>query len=360
MRWGVAVLLWAMGCSRIVEEPRSQVADADAVVEVEPVADSAAVLDMSALPETFATVDAHDGGKDVDDIPPDARDAPIEPELVMAIPTPRAIAVGGGYAFVTSLGTEPALYRVPLAGGTPLKIDGTTRPTYLSLDSTYVYWTDISKGAEPRSGAIRRAPILGGAFETLAKDLEQPNSCRLAFGNVYFGQGVVDDASILSVPATGGVTTTIASPGSWSTYVAVNSTTVCWARRISSAPAIQCAPRAGGTTMNLANDNALSLAIDDAYAFYATGSEIKRVALTGGTAETVAAAAGCAAEIAIDATTVYAVCSKSVVRVPKTGGTLTVMSTAVKDDLGWAGITLDATHVYWTSPSDNAVRRILR
>lgn len=355
-------LLCALGCARIVDQPRERPADAavdsDIMPETAPLVDTSVLVDTATNVDTFV-VEAEASVDDavVDDAV-DSADTPPVAELVATLTMPRAVAVGSGYAFVTTLGTTPALFRIPIAGGAPIKVEGSTRPTYVSVDSTHVYWSDSSDGGAARSGAIRRAPILGGAAETLAKDLEQPNSARLAFGNIYFAQGVTADSTVMSVPTTGGPTTTIATTGTWSSYVAVNSTVVCWARKGMS-PSIECAPRGGGTTTTLTSEDTWSLAIDDTYAYYGPGPAIKRVPLAGGAPETLATTTDyCAADMAIDATNVYVVCMKSVVRVPKKGGALTVLSTAVRDDFGWAGIAIDATHVYWTSPSDDAVRRI--
>lgn len=289
----------------------------------------------------------------------DAPDAPAVSEVVLTLTIPGAIALRGDELFVTSLGLPPAVFRAAKASGLPTRIDGATRPTYLSVDGTHLYWSDISNGSEPRSGAIRRAPLLGGATETLVRDLEQPNSVALTAADVYFAQGVAaSEAQIVVVAKGGGATKTIATPGSWSSCVAANSTKLCWVRKGASEPAIQCAPLTGGASVTLADESARALSIDDTDAFFLGGGAIKRVSLAGGAVATLAAGLMCGSAIALDATFVYATCVDRIVRVPKAGGAATSLSTALKDELGWAGIAVDTTHVYWTSPSDDSVRRI--
>lgn len=360
------ILVLAIGCARIVEEPRTQSAETALPDAALGSVDTAAPMDCAAtdvdidgsLVETSTSTDADTS---LDAAPLDAADSTPSAELIATMSMPRAIAVRGDEVFVTSIGSAPAIYRLPKGGGALTKIEGGTRPTYVSVDATHVYWSDISNGSEPRTGAIRRAPLLGGVTETLARDLQQPNSVALTAGEVYFAQGIMGpEVQVLLMAKTGGTPKTIASPGYWSAYVAVNSTKVCWVRKVVSDPAIQCAPLGGGAAVTIASENASALSIDEADAFFLADGSIKRVSLAGGAVTTIAAGLKCGSAIVLDGTYAYETCISGVIRVPKAGGIATTLSTALKDDFGWAGIAVDATHVYWTSPADDAVRRIAK
>ena len=79
----------------------------------------------------------------------------------------------------------------------------------LALDTTYVYWTQTTAGANgAHSGSVVRAPLAGGAVETLASDQASPRAIALGGGNVYwlnYGTMQVDctatDGSLVELPA---------------------------------------------------------------------------------------------------------------------------------------------------------------
>ncbi len=356
------VVAFALGCSRVVEEPRVGGVTGDAF-DADSDADPSEAADSFDLPETGDTAVVDTVVVDAAETPVDAVEAPF---IVASIPSPRAIAVGAGYVFVTSLPLDTldaALYRAPASGGAGVRIGSATWPTYVAVDATHVYWTDLQRyaadrSAEPLSGAVRRVPIAGGLSETLAKGLDRPNSCALFDGKIYFAHGYPKGA-VLGVPIAGGTSTTVATVDTMPFYTAANTSTVCWARR--EAPgAVQCAPRAGGGVTTLVNEPANYVAIDETYAFYSPAGALKRVALKGSGPTTLLEEGRRCGELAIDASNVYALCGRDVVRVSKGGGAATTLYTGTSEAIGLEGIAVDATHVYWTSPMDNTVKRLAK
>jgi hypothetical protein len=354
MRRVLFASLFALGCSRIVEEPRAASA---------PTADRSVV--ETSVEETFepeAETSPDSAGAPDSTVVDSGGDAGL-PSIVATVPAPLHVAVGAGYVFVTSVDFKSGatgVYRAPVGGGTAVRIGLPTWPTYVTTDGTYVYWTDTNAGAgsSPPSGRVARVPILDGPTEVLVKELDRPNSCALFGGNVYFAEGI-PAGKVQSVPMMGGAKATIALTTGWAAYVSVNATTVCWAMRGTPA-AVQCAPRGGGAIYDLAPESALFVAIDETYAFYSASGAVKRVALKGGGPTTLLEADRRCGEFALDAANVYALCGREIVRVPKGGGASTTLATGTSEPVGLEGITVDGTHVYWTSPSDNTVRRVAK
>ncbi len=311
---GWLLLVVGVGCTRVVEEARDDATPAtdtgdaaeEGVVTVSDVAPETADAVSDATEEVTAETGTTDASTmTVDsalmDASADATETLAPSSLLATVPSPRAIAVAGGYLYVTSIDFVTkvgALYRVPVAGGVPLKIGGATWPTYVAVDSTHVYWTDLEKEALPLSGAIRRMSLTGSLTETLVKDLDRPNSCSLSGGRAFFAHGY-PTGIVMSVPTTGGAPMTIASAEGWAAYASANSTAVCWSRK--SLLKVQCAPRGGGATTTVASEGAIAVAVDESHVFYGSGA-LKRVSLTGGVVLTLDDGHGCATDIALDAT----------------------------------------------------------
>lgn len=300
----------------VVDWPED-VSDSDADGFVEDAADSGDVLDAAATPLTLATTSA--GFRDV--------------------------AAGAGFVFATTFGGE--VLRIPKEGGTPVRIASPERPTYVAVDATHVYWTDL-RNTSSDPGKIGRVPILGGAEEILATGLGGPNSCTLFGAHVYFAQR---DA-VNRVPRAGGTIETLATE-TLPFYVAANSTRVCWIRPGDLTFSIVCRPHSGGTAAVLATESGFPrfLAIDESDAYWVpTEGTVRKVSLAGGTPTTLATSLGectMAADIELDATHVYWSCGTTVRKVPKAGGPATTLF--AESGAAEMGIAIDDAYVYWTS-----------
>lgn len=357
MRRLALVVIVAAGCSRGVEvgpvEDATVVADADAFAESDVATEGDAETGTDAEAEVGgdAATDADAETETEADADADAEtgaDAAPEPTLLGSVARPRDIAVGGGYAFVTSF--DGAIFRLPTSGGTATKIASPEWPTYVGVDSTHVYWTDLA--IAPNPGSVGRVPIGGGTSEILAAGLVGPNSCTLFGGRVYFAHGTTS-GRIESVPVSGGVVATIATGVNQPYYAAANSTRVCWATNGNS---IECS--AGGTLVSGEPSRIQFVALDETHAYYALGSGVlRRVALTGGAPVTVdtGPATLFAMEIILDGENVYWFSAGQIRRVAKS--TFSALPIHAGAD-GVQGFAVDATHVYWTSSADTQIRKL--
>jgi hypothetical protein len=166
-----------------------------------------------ALPDKDASSETADGPIEADalsdavDASPEAdassetTEASIAATELGTVPRPRGIAIGAGHAFVTSF--DGAIYKLPIAGGAPTKIASAAWPTYVAVDATHVYWTDL--GTPDVAGGIGRVPLAGGMQEVLAGPLAHANSTTLLAGNIYFAQSA-------STPGTTGSVHSFPSP----------------------------------------------------------------------------------------------------------------------------------------------------
>lgn len=342
----------AMGCGKLEAPPVEVHADAEVVVtDTEPAVD-ANVADAEAGADAIAEVFGETGGDAdaVSDAGAAEADAGAIPSVVATgVLGPRGIAVGDGYAWVTSFGA-PGIYRVPVTGGATVKVASAVWPTYVATDATHVYWTDLAKPGAP--GSVGRVPIAGGPEQILASGLAAPSSCALFGGDVYVAEAF---GRILAVPKAGGATATLASGGGH--YAAANTTGVCWA----SDTAIRCVPHGGGVPTTLVDSEPLrvaALALDETRAFWVLrDGRVRTAAFADRLSSTLADAVPgsiLAPDIALDGAHLYVVSGTTLRKIAKSGG---VTPLASDPDQIW-GVAVDATHVYWTAGS--AVRRIAK
>lgn len=304
---------------------------------------------------TDAIAEASDTAAVDGDAVSDSDAADAGPTLLATISGVRDVAAGGGFVFVTSF--DGAILRIPRDGGAAIKIASPEYPTYVAVDATHVYWTDLRKSSSSSTGKVGRVPIGGGPEELLADGLSGPNSCTLSGADVFFAEL----ASVQSVPRVGGtIPTTVAAALTYPYYVAANTTSICWAE---GGNRVVCRPRAGGPSVELVTGTSSTiyfLAIDETHAFYALGAgSLMRVPLAGGAPATLAPGVdNClyGADIELDDTRVYWSCGPNVRVVPKAGGAVTVLA---KESAGTFAIAIDATRVYWTT-RDGALRYLPR
>jgi len=113
-----------------------------------------------------------------------------------------------------------------------------------------------------------------------------------------FGGG---DAAVLKMPLGGGTVTTLASQQTQPSTIVVDGTTAYW---VNLDGEVMSVPLAGGPPTRLALANALGLAIDAGYLYYATGGAVMKLPVGGGAA-TVLAAGSAAGPIAVRDGCVY-------------------------------------------------------
>ena len=268
-----------------------------------------------------------------------------------AVPSPRGIAVDATSAYVTSFG-DPGIFRIPKAGGAATKIATASWPTYVAVDSTHVYWTDLAKSDADAN--VARVPVDGGSVQVLAAGLHGPNSATLDGPRIFFAES----GRVASVPRAGGAVVTFASSAA-PYYVATNATTVCWADRGNGR--IDCEPSSGGSTFTLiADDGILALGLSDGAAYWLNGAgELRTIALVVGPARTLAreVAGALAAELRVEKSGVYwAWGHRTEGAVRRLAGS-TVTTYASGENAMAMGVAVDDTHVYWTAVKEALIRR---
>lgn len=343
MRRLALVVIVAAGCSRGVEVGPAAYATVEPEAETGTDAGADAHADADAGADTEAAADT-----EADAVADSVINSGGEPTIVGSVAKARDIAVGGGFVFVTSF--DGAIFRLPVSGGVATKIALPEWPTYVAVDSTHVYWTDLAK--PPNTGSVGRVAIGGGMTELLATGLAGPNSCTLFGDRVYFAHGTTG-GRVESVPVAGGSAATVADAVTAPYYVAANSARVCWA---AGGTSIACS--VGGTLVSGEAARINFLALDDTHAYFALRSGVlRRVPLAGGSPVTIDTGADSTlgAEIVLDGGDVYWSSGGQIRRVAKSASS----GTALYAGAGYVqGIAVDATHVYWTTAGDTQIRKL--
>ena len=87
---------------------------------------------------------------------------------------------------------------------------GLNSPTYLAVDSTFVYWGTAT--------SVMRVSLCGGAPTTLASSPNAVNGIAVGASNVYWTAG----GNVMTVPLTGGTATTVASGQGYAEGIALD------------------------------------------------------------------------------------------------------------------------------------------
>jgi hypothetical protein len=131
------------------------------------------------------------------------------------------IAVDSSYVYWTEMpgldGTQPAIFRIAIAGGNTVDIGNGTAPDAIAVDSQYVYWSDnavIWKTALATAGTIPLgdAANAGGAVELYSGSSGYGAvSLAPASGDLYWGDD--NELMVVGTNSDGGAAQTLASDG---------------------------------------------------------------------------------------------------------------------------------------------------
>jgi len=256
------------------------------------------------FPQPMRHDDADPGGGDPDAAPADAApDAPLPDPVTVHNQSVNAIAVDGSYVYWTSANQIWRLAKVGTAAAAPIVAAGNTSQS-LAVDASSIYWPEYS------AQRVMKAPLGGGAPALLAGSLgTSPQFVHLDATNVYW-------------PTDGGTSS------------------------------IQTIPKGGGTAANLLTTGQPDdIEVDASYIYWTSGSSgttgtINRLNKATLANQVIGTIGGALRAIAIDDTHVYAANSTTVVRVPKTGGTVETIATN-QPNIG--DLKVGVTSVFWTN-----------
>ena len=271
-------------------------------------------------------------------------------------------------------------------------------PSGIAVDSTNVYWANLSTSFQGDSG-IKYIPVGGGTITSaspvsggsIAIDLNNiyimtvSELSRVAKGSLFetqiafanggsqyapfypvFGLAVdaqnayfINNNGVWSAPLGGNfVTPTVfanAPTGSQAFAVAVDDTNVYWTVTGPGVGSVMMQAKAGGTARVIASglNFPSDIAVDSTNVYWTNngGGTVMMAPIAGGPATTVASGQSFPFGIAVDSENIYwtnngTSSGGAVMKVPITGGTPAVIASGQNFPMG---ITLDQTYVYWTN-----------
>ncbi len=274
--------------------------------------------------------------------------------------TPLGIAVNFSGVYWTTaapLGSN-AVLEVGLSGGTPVTLAAGQTGAEIAVDSTFVYYDDVS--------TIMKVPLSGGVPEAVvsAGFLVAVDST-----GVYWISGGPTEA-LMKTPLSGGNAVTLVAELNQPQSFAVGSTGVFWTDIM--AGTVMTVSLEGGTPVTLASGgHPDGIAVDSTGVYWTDpiNGTVMKVGLFGGAPVTLVSGTVNPSGIVVDSTSVYLtvpgllngfgcsggkVCGGAIVKAPLGGGTPVTL--AVGDNP--QNLAVDSTNVYWTDASAGTVMKV--
>ncbi len=143
----------------------------------------------------------------------------------------------GGIGIAKALGN---VMKIPKAGGSAITLAAQRSPVGLAVDSTSVYWTELS-------GAVMVVPKQGGTPRTLASTTGNPQEVAVDSKRLYWCDL---DGALFTLPMGGGTPVSLAECGG--SDVAVGKSTIYWTKGSDCGSTIMSMPIGGGQATTIA------------------------------------------------------------------------------------------------------------
>ncbi len=280
--------------------------------------------------------------------------------------TPTNVAIDDTHLYWTNQVSKGAVMRVALQGGTPEVVAAfDLEPGGLFVEDTHVYWSEFGS-----PGSVRRLAKTDSGDSSKAEELakDQPKSMSIAVDadNVYF----TTSQTIRSVSKSGGTMKEIASNQNYPAVLIASYGFLYWTSTFGGFIAqANTKDLDAGVQLLVSNQSSPGgLTVDIGYLYWANylgdGSggtpRIMTVDRAGATAPVVLADGQASpAMVAQFGTHVYwtNIVGGTIMRVPKTGGTVEVLASGQQAP---GGIAVNTTAVYWVNRDDGTVMGIVR
>jgi hypothetical protein len=286
--------------------------------------------------------------------------------LVSGRNAPYALALDA--AFVYWIEQDGSIMRLAKSGGVPSSLGSGCNFVAIAVDAAHVYCGGTAQTilAFPLAGGV--ATVLAGAqpVADLAADGQR------VYWTTYYGlrpAGNNDVSNVSGVGADGGAIVNFATMQRVPSSLSVNDTSVYWLTLVDPAiptgTTVMRASLDGGAPVSVAMSSGASaslrapnkaIALDGTSVYWSefvdgVGGALRKAPLNGGPITTLAEGQTTAGTIAVDATNVYWVASKSILRMPLSGGASSVLVAGENA----ASIAVDDASVYWTNTSEGRI-----
>jgi len=262
---------------------------------------------------------------------------------------------------------SPVLSPGPDAGAGVVVADRQSRPSYIVVDATNIYWTTYDPTNPVTGGSVMEVPTAGGAPVALASNFGNPGGLAVDGQSVYWTSNFSGKAgAVMKVPIAGGpVVTLVTEPGSPNLVgPAVDGNTLYWSENITQGAVLQAAlDGSHATVFASGQQNPGPLAHDAANLYWATPTSIWTAPLAGGPARILGnmpGGPGVESSIAVDSMAVYSAPTFPLCVAWETPIAAGVPSGPVATPtagppclpLGFVsrGVASDGANVYWTIP----------
>jgi len=255
---------------------------------------------------------------------------------------------------------EGRVMKVSASGGEPVVVaDGQLHPAALALDERYLYWTNLGSGGS-KDGTVVRMVKAGGPITVLAAAQKLP--WRLAiYGPRVYWTNLFAAAPVMSVRKDGSEPPDlVAEGGQHARGIAVDVSGVYWAD-FDQGAILRC-PLAGceQAPVLVAEDQltAISVRLDDSRVYWArNGGGLLAVPKDGGGPATQihTGFSGGIRELVIDENSLFWTEGSTVMTMPKSGGTASIVAESEPIP---EGLAVHGTCVYYTSFLDGGVFRV--